>query len=356
MSQHDAGTALQWASENLKGDREIVWNAVSKDVRALQWASEDLKGDREIVLNAVSQHGLALQWASEDLKGDREIVLNAVSQIWRALQWASKDLKGDREIVLNAVSQNWRALHGASKDLKGDREIVLNAVSQSWQALQWASEDLKADREIVLNAVSQKWRALEWASEDLKGDREIVLTAVSQNWQALEWASSEFFEDQEVQELISVTDFEHHGLLLKVSLLSGRSCTAVWTQAETLRSLLERCGAKLGLDSEQVADNGKLVHQCEAKGIIGSWPDLQSGKMHFVTLALFSAAHYISCDLQSNLSSSLSNMGSLAKGLLRKVCEILREFCGNLQIRTFYRKFYGKFAEISRKFADKILQ
>ena len=50
--------------------------------QALQWASDDLKGDREIVLTAVSKEGRALEWASDDLKGDREIVLIAVSQTW----------------------------------------------------------------------------------------------------------------------------------------------------------------------------------------------------------------------------------------------------------------------------------
>ena len=44
-------------------------------------------------------------WASDDLKGDREIVLIAVSQAWQALWYASDDLKGDQEIVLIAVSQ-----------------------------------------------------------------------------------------------------------------------------------------------------------------------------------------------------------------------------------------------------------
>ena len=286
--------ALECASEDLKGDREIVLNAVSQDWIALQWASEDLKGDREIVLNAVAQDWRALQWASEDLKGDREIVLNAVSQDGTALEWASEDLKGDREIVLNAMSQEGcRVLQWASEGLKGDREFQLNAVSQDGTALEWASEDLKGDREIVLNAVSSQCRALQWASEDLKGDREIVLNAVSQDWRALQWASSKGCEDQKVQELISGTDFERDGLLLKVSLFSGRSCTALWMRWNDLRSLLERCSAQLGLECQQVIDNGKLVHQCEATGIIGSWNDLQPGKMHFVTLALFLAARYL---------------------------------------------------------------
>ena len=35
----------------------------------------------------------ALQWASDDLKGDEEIVLKAVSHRWMALQWASEEAK-----------------------------------------------------------------------------------------------------------------------------------------------------------------------------------------------------------------------------------------------------------------------
>ena len=49
--------------------------AVSEHGHALQYATEELKGDREIVLAAVSKHGYALQCATEELKGDREIVL-----------------------------------------------------------------------------------------------------------------------------------------------------------------------------------------------------------------------------------------------------------------------------------------
>jgi hypothetical protein len=46
----------------------------------LQYASDDLKADKEVVLAAVTQNGNALQYASEDLKADKEVVLAAVTQ------------------------------------------------------------------------------------------------------------------------------------------------------------------------------------------------------------------------------------------------------------------------------------
>jgi hypothetical protein len=43
----------------------------------LQHASEELRGDREVVLAAVQQNGGALRYASEELRGDREFMLAA---------------------------------------------------------------------------------------------------------------------------------------------------------------------------------------------------------------------------------------------------------------------------------------
>ena len=41
---------------------------------------------------------------SDELKGDREIVMEAVSQNWEALHWASAELKRDKEIVMKAFT------------------------------------------------------------------------------------------------------------------------------------------------------------------------------------------------------------------------------------------------------------
>ena len=55
-------------------------------------APEELKGDREVVIEAVTQHGRALRFASEELKHDREVVIEAVRQNGGALWYASVEL------------------------------------------------------------------------------------------------------------------------------------------------------------------------------------------------------------------------------------------------------------------------
>jgi hypothetical protein len=51
---------------------------------------------------AVAQYGLALFFASDELRGDREVVMAAVAQNGRALEHASDEFRGDREVVMAA--------------------------------------------------------------------------------------------------------------------------------------------------------------------------------------------------------------------------------------------------------------
>ena len=54
----------------------------------MQYASAEVKSNRELVLVAVFQDGGALRFAADDLKTDHILVLVAVTQIGRALEHA----------------------------------------------------------------------------------------------------------------------------------------------------------------------------------------------------------------------------------------------------------------------------
>ena len=104
------GYALEYASETLCNDREVVLAAVVSEGYALEYASETLCNDREVVLAAVVNKGCALEYASETLCNDRQVVLTAVNKDGCALEYASEALRNDRETALTAVENNWCAL------------------------------------------------------------------------------------------------------------------------------------------------------------------------------------------------------------------------------------------------------
>ena len=57
--------------------KEEALPAVTQDGHALNYASERLKDDKDVVLAAVTQYGHALSYASERLKDDEDVVLAA---------------------------------------------------------------------------------------------------------------------------------------------------------------------------------------------------------------------------------------------------------------------------------------
>ena len=145
--------ALQFATEELKGDRKIVMAAVSQDCYALEFATEELQGDPEIVMQAVSQNGFALQFAAEELKGDREIVMAAVSQNGFALRCATEELKDDEKILQHALegSQNCRGLVGLRVVLMSGRccSVVFRLRTTMRFVLRRCAESLDLDPEHV---------------------------------------------------------------------------------------------------------------------------------------------------------------------------------------------------------------
>ena len=71
---------------------------------ALQYASNELKADKEVALAAVKNTGYALEFASDELKADKEVVTTAVNNAGDALAYASHKFKADKEVVMLAVN------------------------------------------------------------------------------------------------------------------------------------------------------------------------------------------------------------------------------------------------------------
>lgn len=93
--------------------------AVRQNGLALQYVSEELRDDRNLILAAVQQNGLALQFASERLRRDEGVVLAAVKQNSMSVQFSGEfDFTAALEITRVAVTQDHKA-----KDYKASEHV-----------------------------------------------------------------------------------------------------------------------------------------------------------------------------------------------------------------------------------------
>jgi len=140
--------AIEHASLNLRGDRELMLPVVEQGIGWLKHASSELRADREFVLHALRKTGLMrsddadetfwcshqyghdLLYASSELREDREFVLEAVREVGGALQHAPEDMQKDLDFVAKAVRQNHGALKYVSKELRHHPLVFQAAITE----------------------------------------------------------------------------------------------------------------------------------------------------------------------------------------------------------------------------------
>mmetsp|Transcript_45019 Transcript_45019/g.82276 ORF Transcript_45019/g.82276 Transcript_45019/m.82276 type:complete len:202 (+) Transcript_45019:45-650(+) len=195
-----------------------------------------------------------------------------------------------RQLILGFVAQEGSALSDVPSTFKADPEIVTAAVSDDGYALKYAAEELRGDRDVVIAAVQQNGHALQFASTAMRSNAEVVIAAVRQTRFAIEYLVPELLLDEDFRaELPCLEDV----FILKVSMLSGRSCIIVSeadNREDELSHVLKRCAERLGLTS---ADAGRAVLLLEAHPVpdthVCEWPGLLSGQVHELQLVLLPA-------------------------------------------------------------------
>ena len=218
---------LEYMPEELKNDRSFIWELLPIVGRPLvQHASASVMDDRDFflkVLHALSpskgqccnDSGMVLEHASDDLKGDREIVLMAVKNSrGKALEYATADLQGDRGFLLEAIKQgSAKVLFYTSAEVQGDRDFMLEAAKLSGAALKFAAAEVRADHQVVLEAVRQKGRALMFASDELKGNREIALAAVECPRNFIDGFDNDLYSTGDIAELAELMGLGGRGAM-----------------------------------------------------------------------------------------------------------------------------------------------
>ena len=144
-------------------DKDTVLEVIQKrgDVfEALRRATDEAKGDKELVREAMKVMPNAFTCASEELRGDRELVLEAMS-LYRKngfyfhIGAVSDILRNDRDFMLEIMKLNYSVISGVSEDLKNDKDFMLKAIKINGHAFLELPESLQNDVDLRDEAI--KW-------------------------------------------------------------------------------------------------------------------------------------------------------------------------------------------------------
>lgn len=172
--------------DKIRDSYEIMKRLVSKDGMVLNYVSERLRGNFDIVLAAVKQNPKSIRFVNErSIFENEEIAQIVLIKEGKALEFFSPEIRSNKQLVIMAVKsdQIGSVLQYVSDDLKNDFDVANAAVENYGLALKFVSDVLKDNDAIVLKAIQQTGLAIIHASERHRNNREIVLLALknSQN-------------------------------------------------------------------------------------------------------------------------------------------------------------------------------
>jgi hypothetical protein len=139
-------------------------------VRILDFCSEELKNDREIILTVLQAYGDNLALLSPKLQDDTEIVLAAVGST-DALQYASERLRDDDIVVILSLITDPETIEFASDRFRNDRELSLQLVKKHHYMFDKISIEFKNDPTFI----SEYWEHIkECYSSSIQMDNYIL--------------------------------------------------------------------------------------------------------------------------------------------------------------------------------------
>lgn len=101
---------MSWASEEQTHEtRSRAWNmmlkAITKNPSALEFARDEVRGNRELVLTAIGENAAVLEFASQTLRFDQSFVLEAVARNPLAIWHAPRKLQANEGVILAALAR-----------------------------------------------------------------------------------------------------------------------------------------------------------------------------------------------------------------------------------------------------------
>lgn len=151
------GYSLRHASPELRNHKETVLLACKNWPHALKYASDELKDSDTFLtmLFKIKGAGVALQYASERITGERNVVYEAIQSYDGALRYAHEDIREDQQFLARCARSNGNSLRGASELLSEHPEhkeewMALLDIAGEWQNKHQIGKKTKETNKVIV--------------------------------------------------------------------------------------------------------------------------------------------------------------------------------------------------------------
>ena len=196
-------------SDELKYDKEVIYNAVNNDYNCscLEYIPTEYKNNKEFMKFCIKYNGCNIRFASNKLRNDIELVnLSIEKEYNNGLKYLSDYYKNNEEFIKPLLNKYPRCFEFISKKLQNKKEIIMLCIEKLKELkpdnnynniLLIINDENKNDKDIVLPLVSMNGSDISYISNDLALDKDIVYSAIKQNPTSYKDIDKSFFNNKE---------------------------------------------------------------------------------------------------------------------------------------------------------------
>ncbi|KAG2382573.1 hypothetical protein C9374_005153 [Naegleria lovaniensis] len=202
----NGGHNLQYASESLRSNLEIVNAAIENDASTIRFCGKTILGNNEIMKRVIEKEPQYFIYGdATQLLSNKEMVLFILQEfkakkyhptmdsvLIKLLEGLSEELRNDEDVAtLCADIRSGLSLHYFSPHIRSNLHVMSHAIANDPFSVQFIPEnsELRNNFEFMMRVVSLSGQLLCYASKELQDHAELVFQACKSCSNALEFAS-----------------------------------------------------------------------------------------------------------------------------------------------------------------------
>ena len=143
---------------------------------------DNLENDKLFMLYCVNINGILLDYASQELKSDLYLVYNAYINNYKSFQFASDLIKNDYSTINTFFDINLIYKY-LSENLRNNKDYALLVLNKNIKKFKFIGNSLKTKEFIseLFNLDSFNCNIIQYFPDDLKNDKEFVIKCIDNN-------------------------------------------------------------------------------------------------------------------------------------------------------------------------------
>ncbi|MFA5840157.1 MAG: DUF4116 domain-containing protein [Candidatus Margulisiibacteriota bacterium] len=218
----ELSTLDQYLEATLSDDRDFMLAAVKRDSQKLEFASERLRGDKELVMAAVDSSIYSIfPFVAPSLKNDKGFVLEYLREKREQVkqQWANiyfdlnETQQQDRDIILAIIAIKPQTFKVIDPIYQNDRAFILDAVKLNAETIKYINpsllegedsaqtagkEENSSPNSTVLRLVNANGKSLKYLDAGYQKNHAVVFAAVKNSGEAIFYADPSLQLNEEI--------------------------------------------------------------------------------------------------------------------------------------------------------------